>query len=323
VTEVVTLGECLIALVAASSGPLAEVGAFERHVAGAEANVAIGLARLGHDVSFIGRVGADSLGTVVRRRLRAEGVAVGSLTTDPTAPTGILLRERRIVGPSEVVYRRAGSAGSRLTPDDVAAAAGSFAGARWLHVTGITPALSPTAREAVETAIGLARTNGLTVSLDLNMRRRLWGEAEAAAVLGAIVPRCDVVLGSVDEVMLVTDVPADVDPGLAARALVDRGAGTAVLKLGAAGSLSLERGGPLVRRPGVPVAVAVDPVGAGDAFTAAWIAARLEGRSAEAALERGNASGAACVAAVGDVTGLPTTDELDRLVSPEGGDTIR
>ena len=116
--EVVTLGECLVALIAESVGSLAEAARFERHVVGAEANVAVGLARLGHSVGYIGRVGDDAFGTAILRRLRAEGVDVRWLRVDAeAAPTGLLIRERQPLGPSEVLYRRAGSAGSHLTAD--------------------------------------------------------------------------------------------------------------------------------------------------------------------------------------------------------------
>jgi 2-dehydro-3-deoxygluconokinase len=149
-SEVVTLGECLVALVAGAAGPLAETTVFERHVAGAEANAAVGLARLGHSVAYIGRVGGDGFGTAIVRKLRGEGVDVEHLVVDDTAPTGLMIRERRAFGAAHVLYYRSGSAGSRLGPADVDSAAALFEGASWLHVTGITPALSPTARAAVE-----------------------------------------------------------------------------------------------------------------------------------------------------------------------------
>ena len=130
--EVLTLGECLVALVASETGPLAETSVFESHVAGAEANVAVGLTRLGHRVAYIGRVGADGFGTAILRRLRGEGVVVDHLTVDADAPTGILVRERRSIGAAEVLYYRRGSAGSGASPADVdsAAAAGRCEKAR-------------------------------------------------------------------------------------------------------------------------------------------------------------------------------------------------
>ena len=149
-TEVVTLGECLVAFVATTPGPLAEATTFERFVVGAEANVAVGLARLGHSVAFIGRVGADGFGEAVARRLRGEGVDISDLAIDPDAPTGLMFRERRVLGPAQVVYARSGSAGSRLTAAEVERALARHTDSRWLHLTGITPALSDAALEATD-----------------------------------------------------------------------------------------------------------------------------------------------------------------------------
>ena len=148
-------------------------------------------------MSFIGRVGADGFGDAIRRRLLGEGVRAVDLATDDTATTGSMFRERRVLGPSQVVYARQGSAGSRLSPADVdrAAAGGAFEGARWLHLTGITPALSGDARAAVERAIEHAREARATVSLDINLRRRLWSDEAAAPVLRSSPDACDVLLG--------------------------------------------------------------------------------------------------------------------------------
>ena len=321
--DVITLGECLVALVASTFGPLAEAGMFERHVAGAEANVAVGLARLGHRPAFIGRVGTDGFGSAIRRRLRGEGVITDFLVDD-TAPTGLLVRERRALGPAEVLYYRARSAGSRLGPDDVASAvaAGAFAAARWLHLTGITPALSTSARAAVDAAIDAARDAGLTVSLDLNVRRKLWSDTEAASTLRELAGKVDVVLGSAAEAALVTGEPS-ADVARLAEALNGLGPAVAVLKLGAAGGLALEVGGETIRQPGLATPV-VDTIGAGDGFAAGFIAARLEGGSIARALEVANACGAAAVAVIGDLTGLPDRRELDRLLAElDGEDAVR
>ncbi len=330
-TEVVTLGECLIAFVATASGPLSEAATFERFVAGAEANVAVGLARLGHPVAFIGRVGADGFGDAIRRRLIGEGVHSAALTTDPHSTTGLMFRERRVLGPAQVVYARRDSAGSQLSVADVdrAAAGGAFEAARWLHLTGITPALSAGARAATDHAIDLARAAGATVSLDLNLRRRLWSDDAAAPVLRGLAGRVDVLFGSPDELAVVTGLRHDDDPAALARAAVDLGPAVVVAKLGAAGALALDRDVPElpVTRSGIPLPVVVDPVGAGDAFCAGFIAARLDGTDLAEALEIANACGASAAAALGDQTGLPDRAALAailRSVSEAGGqDTIR
>ncbi len=322
--EVVTLGECLISLIGARPGSLAEVDLFERHIAGAEANLAVGLARLGHAVAYIGRVGGDGFGTAVIRRLRGEGVDVSHLAIDHAATTGLMLRERRVLGAAEAVYARTGSAGSRLTPDDVRRAAedGAFGEGRWLHVTGITPALSLTAREAVVLAMELARKAMMTISFDVNLRRRLWPDETAAPVLRPLAERSDVVFGSPDELAALTGTNG-MDPAVLTGAVVALGPGIAVAKLGADGAVARERGGEPAASRGLPVTTVVDPVGAGDGFCAGFIAARLEGQDLATTLRTANACGAAAVAAVGDLAGLPTRIELARLLADDGRDTLR
>jgi 2-dehydro-3-deoxygluconokinase len=330
VAEVVTLGECLISLIATERGPLAESGTFSRTVAGAEANVAVGLARLGHRVAYIGRVGADAFGTVIVRRLRGEGVDVRHLVTDASGPTGLMVRELRDLGPMEIIYQRAGSAGSHLSPEDIDAARAAIEGARWLHLTGITPALSPGAAAAVVRAKELARAAGVIVSLDLNIRRRLWSEADAAIALRGLVEGTDLVLGGLDEAALVGGIAPTLeeagrrDPMAAAEAILGLGTREVVVKLGPDGALRRISGGASLASPAVAVPRVVDPVGAGDAFTAGYVALTLEGASPELALRAANASGALAVSTVGDLTGLPDRSTLDALLSGPGRpDTLR
>jgi len=330
-TEVVTLGECLVAFVATTPGPLAEATIFERFVAGAEANVAVGLARLGHSVAYIGRVGGDGFGQAITRRLRGEGIDITDLVIDPDAPTGLMFRERRVLGPSQVVYARRGSAGSRLTTAEVERAMARYQDAAllWLHLTGITPALSADAHAAAERAIESATAAGLTISLDLNLRRRLWSDDAAAPVLRALAANVHVLLGSPDELAVLTHRTADHDPVELARAALELGPSVVVVKTGAAGAVAVDRAAPgdAIVRPAVPLPVVVDPVGAGDAFCAGFIAARLDGADLGTALEMGNACGAAAASAVGDQTGLPDRAELAAILraAADAGspDTIR
>ncbi len=341
--EVVTLGECLVSLVAGEVGPLAEATTFHRHVAGAEANVAVGLVRLGHPVAFIGRVGDDGFGTAILRRLRGEGVDTRCIRVEPDAGTGIMFRERRAVGPSEVLYRRAGSSGSRLGRDDIAAAveAGLFGGARHLHLTGITPALSESCRGAVDAAIEAARAAGMTISLDLNLRRRLWTDEQARPVLAGLVPWADIVFASLEEAVVVAGGAAGGstiggsaggstiggDPteraAATARRLLDLGPRRVVLKLDAGASGSYAADGSSVVVPAVPDVPLIDPVGAGDAFGAGYLAGMLEGLDEATALALGNACGASVVGAEGDLAGAPSRAEADRIRRFSAGQSIR
>lgn len=321
--DVVTFGECLVAFVASTPGPLAVATTFERYVAGAEANVAVGLARLGHGVAYIGNVGSDGFGTAIVRALRGEGVDIRHLTVVEDGRTGVMFRERRSLGAMDVVYHRAGSAGSMVSVDDVERADddGLFA-ARWLHLTGITPALSGSARAATTRARDLARDAGATISLDVNLRRRLWSEDEAASVLRDLAAGVDVVLGSPDELALIAGVDGDAPVEEAVNAVAQLGPSSVVAKLGSEGALGFESGGKAVLESGFGVPTVIDPVGAGDAFCAGFIAGRLDGVDLATALRMGNACGALAVAVSGDQAGLPDRAELARLLAG-GPDTLR
>ncbi len=137
--DVVTFGETMAAL--RSAEPLRLGGSLRLSVAGAEANVAIGLARLGHATKWVGRVGDDELGALILRTMRAEGVDSADVRLDAERPTGLFLLERRLPEVIRVRYYRNGSAGGALTAADVAGAL--MPGVRMLHLTGITRPSAP------------------------------------------------------------------------------------------------------------------------------------------------------------------------------------
>ncbi|MFE2557067.1 sugar kinase [Streptomyces sp. NPDC059352] len=308
--ELVTLGEVMAVAAATGPGPFTTGAPLRLGWAGAEATVAVGVSRLGHSSAWTGRVGEDATGAMVLAGLRGEGVDVSGARTDPAAPTGLMLRERRTADRLRVTYYRAGLAGSRLAPEDLGEA--WLAGARILHVTGITPALSSTARAAVEHAVGLARAAGVTVSFDVNFRERLWSRAEASGVLGRLLPHADIVFAGPEEASLF--VPED-EPERMARALTRFGPKQAVIKLGADGALAVVDG-ELHVQPVVPV-TAVDPVGAGDAFVSGYLAAVLDGSPPAERLRLAALCGAFAVSVPGDWEGLPHRTELGLLAGQD------
>lgn len=301
--ELVTLGETMGLLAADEIGPLRNGHRMLLGFAGAESNVAVGVSRLNHKVAWVGRVGADPIGRLVLREMRAEGIDVSHAVVDAEAPNGFMLKMRRTSATSEVLYSRRGSAGSRLCPDDVPARL--IADARVLHVTGITPALSPSARAAVEHAIDVARSNGTAVCLDVNHRSSLWTDDEASDVLRRMVSRCDLLFASENEAALVVGVRAPAD---AAQALAALGPRHVVVKRGELGYTAFIDG-ELASEKAVSVPV-IDPVGAGDGFVAGYLASWLDGAAPAAALQTANLTGAFVVAVPGDWEGLPTRAEL-------------
>jgi 2-dehydro-3-deoxygluconokinase len=302
--DVVTLGETMAVFRAAT--PLRLGGTVGLSVAGAESNVAIGLARLGHSVRWIGVTGADELGELIRRTLRAEGVGLGLARTDPDAPTGLILFEHRVGDISRVSYYRTGSAGSRLGPEDVAPAFAAPARMpRILHVTGITAGLGERPYAAVRAAVDAARAAGALVCLDVNYRRRLWPIDRAARALRPLLPSVDLLVASDDELSVLSDDP---DPVAALRAA---GVSEVVVKHGVQGATSHTAQGS-VHRPARTVAV-VDAVGAGDAFVAGLLSATLDRLDVAGRLDRAVTTGAFAVASSGDWEGLPNRAELSLL----------
>lgn len=309
--DLLTLGEAMVSL---RTQGLVRLGRpLNPSLAGAESNLAIGLARLGHDVVWAGVLGADRFGDLIERTLLAEGVTLVLERAD--APTGIVVFEERLPGVVGVDYSRRGSAGSLLSAALVARAL--EAPPRILHVTGITPALSELARRAVRTAVELAHAAGVLVSLDLNYRGRLWPREVAREELTWLAAHSDLVIASEDELDLA--VPASTTDAVGA--LLASGVGEVVVTAGSAGAALHSESLGAVRAPAHRVH-AVDPVGAGDAFAAGYLSGLLDGLPADERLARGAALGAFVVAMRGDWEGLPRRGELG-LLGASDGTTLR
>ncbi len=176
--EILAFGEAMALFVAETPGALAEVERFRRGIAGADTNVAIGLARLGYRVGWLSRVGSDAFGSYIQRTLEAEGLDCRYLTTDASHATGLMFKERAMGGADpRVAYFRQSSAASHLAPEDAAQV--DFAASRHLHATGIPPALSTGCRELTSHMIERAHAYGASISFDPNLRPSLWpSEAE-------------------------------------------------------------------------------------------------------------------------------------------------
>ncbi len=297
----------MVVLCAEQPGPLRHADRFVRSVGGAESNLAIGLSRLGHRAAWIGVVGADPFGELILATLRGEGVDVAGARRDPGAPTGVLFKERHAGGDSGIHYYRAGSAGSRLCPEDVP----DLGRCRVLHLTGITPALSESCHAAVRAAIGQARQAGALISLDPNYRARLWPPERARAALLPLLPACDALLLGQGEAELLFGVREAEAVAREARA---HGARHIALRCGADGAWAFPAEGPGTWVPAHPV-TPVEPTGAGDAFDAGFLAGLLEGRADADCVRMGTICGALATTALGDWEGSPDRATLDRLLA--------
>jgi 2-dehydro-3-deoxygluconokinase len=303
--RIVTFGEAMALLRTREIGSMRHATDVAVGIGGAESNVAIGLSRLGVDASWLGRVGDDPLGERVVREIRAEGVDVRALV-DTEASTGLMLKERPTTASTRVRYYRSGSAGSRLQVDDLPH--GWIEHADILHVTGITALLSDTARACLAAAIERARAAGTTVSFDVNYRSALAAPEVAGPLLRTLAERADIVFGGDEELELLF--PSD-DAAVAARRLLDAGCREVVRKRGADGATAVTSDG-AVDAPGFVIDV-VDTVGAGDAFVAGYLSARVEGGDVASRLRRGNVCGALACTAPGDWESNPTVRDVERF----------
>ncbi len=315
--DAVTMGEMLIQLNPVTTGPIRHVEYFEKHAAGAEGNFAIGLARMGLTSGFITRVGNDEFGKYILRVLRSEGVDVSKVITDREAPTGLYVIQRSYPIPekSSVLYYRKGSAASRLGPDDVDPK--YITEAKLFHVTGITPALSESCREATLNALRIAEANNVKISIDTNIRLKLWSADKARETLLPMIRKADIILTDPEDSEILIQ---ERNPGKIARSLLALGASIVVVKLGEEGALAATKD-KTVKKSAFKVPVE-DVIGAGDAFAAGFIASILKEEEIGKALEVANVAGALVVMVRGDVENMPSRDEVERFLAARGKEKV-
>ncbi|WP_017569508.1 sugar kinase [Nocardiopsis halotolerans] len=300
-TDVVCVGETMAVL--ASAEALAAGTKLVVGTGGAESNVAVALARMGHASSWVSRVGDDPFGRIVTEDVARLGVDVRGVEVDPERPTGLYVKDTG-PGGAGVLYYRAGSAASALSAAD-ADRVWSL-GARVVHLSGITPALSARAAALVEHLLDRRNGNGALRSFDVNHRPALWRPRTAAPVLLDLARRADVVFVGRDEAERLWGTPTAED----VRAVLPE-VPVLVVKDAEHGATCFDEDGP-VFVPSPPVDV-VEAVGAGDAFAAGFLSGLLDGLSPERRLRLGHAVAGAVLCSPGD-----TLEDL-----PEGVADIR
>ena len=298
-------GEPMGLFIAQNVGPLDEVKGYGMAIAGAEFNVAIGMKRLQHEVGFLTKLGKDPFGKRVVKIMEENGISTELITYSEDRTTGFMLKSMVEEGDPEIFYYRKNSAASTLSPADVENL--DFSGYDALHMTGITPALTASTREATSVLWQRARHNGMQISFDPNLRPQLWGDkAEMVHYINEKAGKCDLFLPGINEAKILIN---ETDPEKIAQVYLEMGAKTIIIKLGAAGAYyaSAHENGYV---EGFPVSKIVDTVGAGDGFAAGVLSAIKEGLSLRETALRGNAVGAIQVMSRGDNDGLPTRKEL-------------
>jgi len=306
--RVLTVGETMALLDPTTDGRPVSGMEFSLRLAGAESNFAIALRRLGVDVTWVSRLGTDALGDVVSRALASEGLDLTYLRRDD-APTGLFLKWRS-GGRSSVLYYRRGSAASCLEPADVPDDA--LEGAAFVHLTGITLALSESARRTVVDVARRARTRDIPVIFDPNYRPALWSSPDDAAaaheeVLGFVdwylcgLEEGNLLWGTSDEMALF-------------EALSGRGL-RAVVRVGRRGALVLDNAVVTTVAPDRLEEVH-DEVGAGDAFAAGFVYGLLNQWQTADCARAGNTIAARALRGTGDWETLPYLAEIEQNLIP-------
>ena len=309
-TKFLLIGEPMGLFIAKEPGPLSDVKDFSASVAGAEFNVAIGLKRLGHDVSFITKLGYDPNADRILSSMRQNGISDELILRDHEKLTGFMMKNMVQDADPEIFYYRKNSAASSVSVHDIDTL--DMYGCTHLHITGIFPAVSQSAFESVKRLIGRAKNLDIFISFDPNLRPQLWkSQDEMVSSLNLIAKDADLILPGISEGQILTG--TDTAKGIA-DFYHDMGIKNVIVKTGKDGAYHSVKDGISGYSPAFKVSKVVDTVGAGDGFAAGAISALAEGLSLREAAARGNVIGAIQVTNKSDNEGLPTRSQLDEIM---------
>lgn len=278
---------------------------------GDTSNAAIAAARQGASVGYLTRLGEDAFGDSFMKLWETEGVDASRVARDSAAHTAVYFVTHSDVGHA-FSYFRDGSAASRMKPEDIPR--DYIAGARILHVSGISQAISASAADAVFRAIEIASGAGLKVSYDTNLRLKLWPLTRARAVIHAAVAASDIALPGLDDARQLTGLG---DPDAIADFYLGLGVAIVALTLGADGTLVAtpkER-----RRVPAKQVTPVDATAAGDTFDGAFLAELVAGRDPFAAARYANAAAALSTLGYGAVAPMPRREAVEAFLAADDG----
>lgn len=308
--EVITTGETMMAFEAQDYGPLGEVSVYRKWIGGAESNFSIGVARLGFRCGWFSRLGDDEFGKTIFKTLQGEGVDVSRVIFDSEFPTGVFFVERQAEGDSGCYYYRRYSAAAQLSRADIDF--GYVKSAKVIYLTGITPALSNSAREASKEISELATSNKQTLVFDPNLRLKLWSIHEARATLIPLMVKSTFVLPGEEELTLLMDCES---LELAIEKAHELGIRNLIIKQGAKGASIAIAGKETVSLPAFTLRNPISSMGAGDCFAAGFVAGLLKNQSLEECLRWANAMGAFSMMGWGPYQTLPDFTKLQLFLN--------
>ncbi|WP_339285002.1 sugar kinase [Oceanobacillus sp. FSL K6-3682] len=314
--DVLSVGETMVLFSPKTNGQLRYANDFSARIAGAETNTLIGLAKLGHETSWISRVGNDELGAKIVSAVRGEGVDTTHVKHDKEAATGLFLKEKTNAQTSSIFYYRKDSAASKMTSEDIENI--DVSDTKYLYITGITPALSKSCEEMVFALLHKAKKEKVTVVFDPNIRKKLLDKNNGVELIKKIIGLSDIVLPGKSEGDFLFDTTDAAEISKYCRNL---GAGAVVVKLGEKGAYyeNKDQNG-FVGAYSVPYVM--DPVGAGDGFAAGLLSGLLDGLAWKDAVKRACAMGALVTQVDGDIEGLPTQEQLQAFMESDNQDDV-
>jgi 2-dehydro-3-deoxygluconokinase len=308
--DIVSLGESMVELFADES--MATTPVFAKAFGGDTLNMACGAARIGATTGFVTRVGRDPFAEYLLGSWQAAGVDT-SRAPLVEGFNGVYFISTFGDGQREFTYYRAGSAPSQITPDDLDP--GYIGACRFLFVSGISQAISPSARRTVRAAVEMARAGGARVAFDPNLRVRLWSLAEARTALAEVMPFLDVVLPSAPEES--EALLGLTDPAAIIEHFWGQGVPIVAVKTGAEGCV-VGSDGTMTAVPAYRVDPVVDTTGAGDAFDAAFLTGLARGRDAVTAARMGTVLAGLKCRGRGATASLPARSEYEQVLAKVG-----
>jgi len=322
--DLVTFGETMVAFTPTEKGSIRYASSLGKRTAGAESNIAIGLAKLGKKTGWFSKLGEDEFGEYILRELRGEGVDTSTVVMSKNNPTGIMFKQISAGNETSVFYYRKGSAASTMMPEELPLE--YIKQSKILYISGITPALSNSCKETIFAALDfakkIAKDNQIQICFDPNIRLKLWNKEEAKECLTVLLKMSNIVLIGDEEAEIlfdnfdkpnVSDKHNKYNTSYVIDHLRNLGVSKIAVKLGDKGAVVADENESFHISP--LLVEVVDNIGAGDAFNAGFLCGLLEGRGMEECGNMGAIMGAYAVSSYGDVEGLPNRIQLDALLN--------
>lgn len=307
---VLTVGDALITLNPTNKGPLRFVSSFNRKVGGAELNFAIGCARLGLNIKWVSRLGADEFGKVIYNFARGEGIDVSDVKFVEGYPTSLNFKEIREDGSGKTFYYRNQSPIITMQPEDITE--DLFEGIRIIHLKGVLLSIGPKCIDVVLQVLKIAKRKNIMVSFDPNIRLKLWSLDEAKSTFEQVFPYVDILLTGLDEIEMITGIK---DEESLENFATNYGIDHLVIKDGGNGAKVFVDNN-WHEKEAFSI-TPVDTVGAGDGFDAGYIYSYLNNYSPVESLSFANAVGGLVTTVIGDNEGLPSLEEVQAFLGNE------